>query len=80
MMKLRKFKLKAIVSSTFTDTGIERDILLHRVLVELRLEARQYVDINICFVDLRWGLKDVSTNEHLTSWIFCADEIARLSR
>ncbi len=66
----------AIVSSTFTDTAVERNILMHHILPELRRAARQYVNINMCLVDLRWGLKDSNTNDHLT-WISCANEITR---
>jgi hypothetical protein len=75
-MKPPKLNLMAIVSSTFTDTAVERNILMHRILPELRHAARHYVNINICLVDLRWGLKDSNTNDHLT-WISCASEITR---
>lgn len=75
-MKQPNFDFFAIVSSTFTDTAVERNILMHRILPELRLMARQYTNINICLVDLRWGLKDSNTNDHLT-WISCANEITR---
>jgi hypothetical protein len=75
-MNAPKLNLMAIVSSTFTDTAVERNILMHRILPELRRAARQYVNINICLVDLRWGLKDSNTNDHLT-WISCANEITR---
>jgi hypothetical protein len=75
-IKPPKFNLMAIVSSTFTDTAVERNILMHRILPELRQIARPYANISVCLVDLRWGLKDSSTNNHLT-WISCANEITR---
>ena len=49
-----KFKITAIISSTFTDTHIERDIIINKILPWLRLLGRPY-EIFFSFVDMRYG-------------------------
>jgi len=70
-----QFRLSAIVSSTFTDTHIERDLIMHKILPMLRATARKD-EIDISFVDMRWGMRDENTEQHLT-WIACSNEIER---
>ena len=83
------FKLIPFISSTFTDTGHERDFL-QDLLLEMRAEARKEgepwhlkvfiwfhltrflsTDIQVIFVDMRWGVRDENTSDHMT-WIACS--------
>ena len=68
-------KLVIFVSSTFTDTKVERDILMGEILSDLREIGTPHL-IDVIFVDLRWGITDESTLEHAT-WIECSREIER---
>jgi len=70
----------AIISSTFTDTMYERNLILGPILISLREEiiSRGY-DIEIQFVDMRYGVRDENTLEHET-WLACALEIERCRR
>jgi hypothetical protein len=64
--------LTVFVSSTFTDTQVERNILLairSRLLEEVRAHG-----IQINLVDMRFGVKDENTLTHNT-WTHCAREI-----
>jgi hypothetical protein len=72
---LPKSKLTVFLSSTFTDTHIERNILNEVVLPALQNQYRQN-DIQITFSDMRFGVKDENTVDHLT-WIICSKEIQR---
>ena len=69
----RKFIL--FISSTFTDTKEERDILLKKILLELRIMGREQ-DIEVRFVDMRYGVKDESTLKQMT-WDECVKEEER---
>jgi len=68
------WKLLIFVSSTFTDTHIERDILMTDILPDLRKAAFGQVDVT--FVDMRWGIRDEGTLKHRT-WIECSRELER---
>ena len=68
-------KLRIIFSSTFTDTRVERNHLIEVIYPKLQIKARAY-GIDVVFVDMRFGVKDENTNDHLT-WIACADQILR---
>jgi hypothetical protein len=63
------------VSSTFTDTHEERNVLITRLLPELNAIARPH-GIDITFVDMRWGVKDENTDDHKT-WDACKVELDR---
>jgi len=62
--------LRVFVSSTFTDTHVERNILMNEILPELRTRARG-LDIEVTFVDMRWGVRDENTLDHMT-WVACS--------
>ena len=62
------------VSSTFTDTHEERNIL-QGLLPELRATASEF-GVDIIFCDLRSGIPDANTIDHLT-WIGCQRELLR---
>ena len=50
-----KWKLLVFVSSTFTDTQHERNVLLGKILPRLREKSR-FLSIEVSFVDMRWVL------------------------
>ena len=62
------------VSSTFTDTHEERNVL-QGLLPELRAIASEY-GVDIIFCDLRSGIPDANTVDHLT-WLGCQRELLR---
>jgi len=65
--------VRIFTSSTFDDLKVERDMLMQRAYPEIR---RQCEALNLQFqvVDMRWGIRDESTNDHATSAI-CMQEI-----
>ena len=67
--------INALVSSTFTDTTLERDFLMNELSPQLRRLGRSH-GIDFTFVDMRWGVRDENTMEHMT-WIACCQEIER---
>eukprot|EP01038_Epipyxis_sp_PR26KG_P004093 gene4093-5841_t len=70
-----KWKLMVFVSSTFTDTVVERNIILEKILP--RLKAVGLVKgIQVIFVDMRWGVRDENTLDHKT-WVECCRELFR---
>lgn len=73
--RLPSFSLKYFVSSTFTDTHNERNVIMTKLLQELNDTARLH-GIDITFVDMRWGVKDENTDDHKT-WDACRVELER---
>jgi molecular chaperone DnaK (HSP70)/GTPase SAR1 family protein len=73
--KRKSGKLMTFVSSTFTDTQREREYLMHELLPKLREFASSF-SLEVTFVDMRWGVRDENTLDHLT-WIACEKEILR---
>jgi hypothetical protein len=71
----KQWQMLVFLSSTFTDTRLERNILLNDILPELRDEAIQS-DIEVTFVDMRWGIRDEHTLKHQT-WAECQKELQR---
>ncbi len=65
--------VRVFISSTFRDFGAERDLLMKRVLPELRRRARErFVDVG--FIDLRWGITEKQSRSGQTLPI-CLREI-----
>ncbi len=70
-------KMVVFVSSTFTDTQGERNALKDVILAQLEAVVKlSGLSIEICFVDMRWGIVDQSTLDHRT-WIECSRELER---
>ena len=67
--------LAVFFSSTFTDTHIERNILLQEILPELRRIGREQ-GVEVRFVDMRYGIKDESTVHQLT-WEICVEQLEK---
>ena len=63
------FKMAVFLSSTFTDTQLERAFLMDKLLFDLRAIATKH-GIQVIFGDMRWGILDASTHEHKT-WFEC---------
>ena len=70
--------LVMFVSSTFTDTMIERNILLQNILPELRRKGREQ-GVEARFVDMRYGIQDDSTVHQLT-WKLCVEQLEKCFR
>jgi WD40 repeat protein len=70
-----RFGLRIFVSSTFTDTHAERNIILDEILPELRASVNKN-HIDISFIDMRYGVRDENTYDHLT-WITCCTELTK---
>jgi hypothetical protein len=71
--RLPKKSLMVFVSSTFRDTEFERDILHRKILPDLQKKAQQH-EIQVVFYDMRFGVKDENTKDHMT-WIPCEEAI-----
>lgn len=67
------YQLRIFVSSTFTDTHKERNIILDRILPKLKVISAPY-EIEIIFVDMRYGVRDENTLDHMT-WLACKAEL-----
>lgn len=70
---ISSYKLKVFVSSTFTDTHLERNILLDEIVPYLKQLATPY-NIQIVFVDMRYGVRDENTKDHMT-WLARKSEL-----
>ena len=77
VVRLQRFsrKLMIFLSSTFTDTHGERNVILKSVLKDLRALADPY-DVEVSFIDMRYGVRDESTLKHMT-WEECKRELKR---
>lgn len=74
----RSKQLLIFVSSTFTDTHLERNILMEKILPRLQEEAQPF-EITITFTDMRYGVRDENTRDHKT-WYHCKKELERCRR
>ena len=57
------------VSSTFTDTMEERNVLQEKILPRLRALCKEH-GIEYIFFDMRYGVRDENTLDHQT-WLGC---------
>jgi hypothetical protein len=70
--------LRVFLSSTFTDTKAERNYLIEQVSPALHAYGREK-GIVVQLVELRWGIKDMASDDHLT-WDICRDELEKCHR
>ncbi|XP_068701494.1 protein qui-1-like [Montipora foliosa] len=70
--------VRIFTSSTFTDTSVERNTLMERVYPRLKsyCQERGY-DFQV--VDMRWGVRDESTDDHMTTEL-CMRELRACQR
>ena len=68
------YQLRVFVSSTFTDTHYERNILLDEIVPVLKGIAAPY-GIEVVFIDMRYGVRDENTLDHMT-WLACKSELS----
>ena len=66
--------VRIFTNSTYTDMLLERNTLAQFVYPKLKSYCRQRHGVEFQVVDLRWGLRDQITNDHLTTQI-CMSEL-----
>ena len=67
-----------LLSSTFTDTASERNLLIADVVPYLQQYARKY-NFDFRLVEMRWGIRAEASSAHQTSEI-CMAELERCQR
>ncbi|VDH90321.1 Hypothetical predicted protein [Mytilus galloprovincialis] len=70
--------IRIFTSSTFTDTKHERNRLMETTFPRLR-EYCQQRGFEFQIVDMRWGIRDEATNDHMTTEI-CLHELANCQK
>ncbi|VDK17375.1 unnamed protein product [Anisakis simplex] len=71
--------VRVFTSSTFTDTTVERNALMESVYPELKEFCRETHGLDFQVVDMRWGVRDEATDDHMTTKL-CMTEIANCQR
>ncbi|XP_077990681.1 NACHT domain- and WD repeat-containing protein 1-like [Glandiceps talaboti] len=72
---LRSRVVRIFTSSTFTDTSVERNALMRDVYPKLKDYCKSKYGLEFQVVDMRWGVRDEATDDHMTSEL-CMNEIA----
>ena len=62
-----------LLASIFSDTKTERNALMERVYPQLKSYCRE-LGYEFQVVDMRWGIRDESANDHMTTEL-CLHEI-----
>ncbi|XP_069111532.1 NACHT and WD repeat domain-containing protein 2-like [Argopecten irradians] len=71
--------VRIFTSSTFTDTTIERNALMENVYPKLKEYLRERYGLEFQVVDMRWGVRDEATDDHMTTQL-CMQEIDNCQR
>ncbi|KAL8578635.1 hypothetical protein ACOMHN_007093 [Nucella lapillus] len=66
--------VRIFTSSTFTDTTLERNNLMEKVYPRLKEFCREKHGLEFQVVDMRWGVRDEATDDHMTTEL-CMHEI-----
>jgi hypothetical protein len=78
VLRDEQFIVAFFLSSTFTDTEWERNLLISDVLPYLTELARKY-GLELRLAEMRWGIREEASSEHQTSEI-CMNELERCQR
>eukprot|EP01039_Chlorochromonas_danica_P014537 gene14537-16986_t len=70
--------LLIFVSSTFTDSHLERDILTEQILPSLQAKAHKY-GMLVTLTDMRYGVIEANQRNHRV-WEYCKAELVRCHR
>ncbi|XP_063410138.1 NACHT and WD repeat domain-containing protein 2-like isoform X2 [Mytilus trossulus] len=70
--------IRIFTSSTFTDTKHERNRMMETTFPRLREYCKQR-GFEFQIVDMRWGIRDEATNDHMTTEI-CLQELANCQK
>ncbi|KAK7065481.1 NACHT and WD repeat domain-containing protein 2 [Halocaridina rubra] len=70
---------RIFTSSTFTDMLMERNTLMESVYPKLKEFCREKHGLEFQVVDMRWGVRDEATDDHLTTEL-CMNEIKNCQR
>nr|XP_006825345.1 PREDICTED: NACHT and WD repeat domain-containing protein 1-like [Saccoglossus kowalevskii] len=76
---IRSRVVRIFTSSTFTDTYVERNALMQDVYPKLRDYCKSKYGLEFQVVDMRWGVRDEATDDHMTSQL-CMNEIEECKR
>ncbi|KAG1670315.1 NACHT and WD repeat domain-containing protein 2 [Nymphon striatum] len=71
--------VRIFTSSTFTDTQVERNMLMEQIYPKLKEFCREKHGLEFQVVDMRWGVRDEATDDHLTTQL-CMNEIKNCQR
>ena len=69
--------MRIFTSSTFTDMLMERNTLMEYVYPKIKEYCREKHGLEYQVVDMRWGVRDEMTDEHMTTvreggaWMRC---------
>ncbi|XP_043470617.1 NACHT and WD repeat domain-containing protein 2 [Leptopilina heterotoma] len=71
--------VRIFTSSTFTDTTMERNTLMAQCYPKLKDYCREKHGLEFQVVDMRWGVRDEATDDHMTTEL-CMREIENCQR
>jgi len=61
--------VRIFTSSTFTDMLMERNTLMEYVYPKIKEYCREKHGLEYQVVDMRWGVRDEMTDEHMTTTV-----------
>ncbi|XP_038054566.1 NACHT and WD repeat domain-containing protein 2-like [Patiria miniata] len=77
--KQRSKVVRIFTSSTFTDTSTERNALMRETYPRLKDYCKFNHGLEFQVIDMRWGVRDEATDDHMTGQL-CMAEIAACQR
>ena len=71
--------VRVYIASTFTDMVLEKTELVNHIFPILKNYCKDRYGIEFQMVDMRWGIRDESTDDHMTTSI-CLEELEHCKR